>query len=160
MLYVIEYAQEKRSSLKVKHILCDFEASLHKAILSRLDVVIICCFFHFVKSLWKKCAKLGLKTQENLTNTKQAIDHIKILVHLPVQLRQDYFKKIESEKLFSGEKFKLFFNYLKKNYIGEKAKFASFLNYNLDGFDLENDLYIRSNNVIEGYHNRFFDFKN
>jgi len=74
-------------------------------------------------------------------------------------LRENYIselkQKLKETKLF--EKYQAFLKYLDKNYIDENGRFTNLINYNLDTFDFstDNDLYIRSNNVIEGYHNRY-----
>ena len=74
------------------------ESALHKAILNKMKVKIICCFFHLVKSMWKKCSKLGLKTKETLVSTKSLVDQIKILVHLPFEVREEYLERLQKEK--------------------------------------------------------------
>lgn len=44
---------------------CDFEKSLLKSIREEFDNAKICgCYFHFIKSLWKKARNLGL-TKKN-----------------------------------------------------------------------------------------------
>ena len=78
-------------------------------------------------------------------------------------MREQFMKFIEDNnpKILSMSNYKHFLTYFRKNYLDKKGKFSDFIKYNLDEFDnIENDLYIRSNNVIERYHNRskFFTY--
>lgn len=104
-----------------------------------------------------KASKLGLKKNEVIKETKKIIDNIKILVHLPHDLRETFFEEIKSQnkEILQKNAFLIFLNFLEKNYVAKKSKFGSMLNYNLDEIDIGKELYIRSNNVIEGYNNRY-----
>ena len=154
--FIREYFKKQAISAKVNVILCDFEKSLHNALTGRFKMKIIGCYFHFVKALWMKAGRFGLKTKDNIENMKIIIDKLKILSHLPYDVRLDFLNiiQIQNSKIFENCKFNDFIKYFKKNYLDHTARFCNLLNYNLDFFDIEKNLYIRANNVVEGYNNR------
>ena len=136
---------------KIK-IYCDFEQALRAVLVSECQgVSIVGCFFHYVKALWHKAAKSGLKKDSELTNTKKVILQLKILAHLSRTLKQIYWDLIlKSWK--SNDKIMEFLNYYFNTWLKPGSPFEN-------AFDLSDEIcneeYIcRTNNISEGYNNR------
>lgn len=133
-------------------IYCDFEKGLRNAITKDFDgTTVFGCFFHFVKALWYKAGKLGLKTQDCLPVTKQVILQLKLLAHLSKPLRNIYWHTILNA--YKGKaKIEEFLNYFYNTWLKPDGDFP-------DAFDLSDEIgkddYIsRTNNISEGYNNR------
>ena len=76
-------------------IYCDFEQALRTTIRTECrGVSIIGCFFHYVKALWHKAAKLGLKRDNYLQTTKNVILQLKLHAHLSKPLKLIYWDLI------------------------------------------------------------------
>lgn len=96
-------------------ITCDFEKSLLNAIKEEFNSSIIQgCYFHYLKSLWKKCKKLGLTKSKLIKNTKKLVFAFKIY---PLILEDNKSSFIESLYEFGnslGGEYKNYIKYLKK----------------------------------------------
>ena len=64
--YIKSYAKENSLELQISLVLCDFEKGIHNALISNFKVKVIGCYFHFIKALWGKANKLGLKNKERI----------------------------------------------------------------------------------------------
>ena len=107
--------------LNNKSIMCDFEHSLRTAIINNIkDIKLRGCFFHFSKSIYKKCKEYGLFTKNRKKDTIIIAFILKLYPYIPTDLRKDYINKIENHiKNFEKEYQKLI-SYFKKNWIDNK----------------------------------------
>lgn len=60
--------------------MCDFEYNLRKSI---KDNFIECshkgCYIHYIKNLWSKCKKIGLRRKKYIDKTKTLIFSLKLI---------------------------------------------------------------------------------
>ena len=146
---LLTVSKEKGFVLNPNTIICDFEYALHKSLRSYFpNTALRGCYFHLVKSWWRKAQILGLKTKSKLPKTKDIIFKLKLLVHLPQETRQKYFQIIKD--LYKNEfGYQNFFAYLQKWYIDDtQVSFSKMLEYT-DKFNIGNQ-FIRTNNIMEG----------
>jgi hypothetical protein len=59
-------------------------------------VKILGCHFHFVKALWGKAAKIGLKKKDLKDKTAIVIGLLILIVHIQTQHRQIFFEVLRS----------------------------------------------------------------
>ena len=141
---------ESGGILEPHTVLCDFEKSIHIAIKSKLPKSkILGCYFHLLKSWWKKASKLGLRTKSKLATTKDMMMKLKILVHLPQQYREEYFKAVQNFYDINSIETK-FLEYIQTYYISHSNKSFSYALDYLNNFDPSNEEIIRTNNILEG----------
>ena len=71
------------------------------------------CYFHFVKCLYDRVGKLGLKKKENKEKFRLVVSYLQLLAHCPEDKRNILFEDIKN--LFKDEnfKYKQLFNYFK-----------------------------------------------
>ena len=123
-----------------KSIMCDFEHSLRTAIKNNIkDIKLRGCFFHFSKSIYKKCKEYGLFTK-NRKKDKIIISFIlKLYPYIPTDLRKDYINKIENHIKNLDKGYQKLISYFNKNWIN--SKFFNFSEINND------DIIKRTNNI-------------
>ena len=85
--------KNKELPLKPESIMMEFEKSLRSAIhqifpsAKKGD-----CYFHYVKYLWGKASKIGLREESLKTKTRLLIGLLKALVHCPTSKQNDFFE--------------------------------------------------------------------
>ena len=141
--------------LETKYVMCDFEMGMRNAMSNlKEDVQIEGCFFHFVKALWHKAGKLGLKNKKNIIDAKIIIMYFKILAHLPIQKRSHLFEELKFKFKEKEKSFDTFFCYFKKYWL---------LTYEIPIDKLKKNLCLfRTNNACEAFHGkllRYFGIK-
>jgi len=130
-----------------KYIMTDFENGLRSALKWVFpQATLLGCQFHFVKALWKKAGKLGLRKKERRIKAAIVINFLVIIVHLKVEERYKYFEELHEEKPFQE-----FLTYFKKHWM------------ELDFIDLgdNRERITRTNNYCEGFHShlsKIFDY--
>ena len=83
--------------LSPKYVMTDFEKGLQNSIaLSFPTSKSLGCEFHFVKALWKKAGKLGLKKDSLKQNTRFVIGCFVVLGHIEdTKQRKFYFEELQ-----------------------------------------------------------------
>ena len=159
---VINSFKEKKMDIRPSIIICDFEYRVHKSLRSKFpSSQIRGCYFHLVKNWWKKCQDLGLKAKSELPMMRDIVFKLKVLVHLPSDVREKYFTIIKNlyPKDFTLAK-SFAYTCISNWYVEDHpANFAKALDYT-DIFKVENQ-FISTNNILEGsegYNNRFNNF--
>ena len=104
------------------------------------------CYFHYIKSLWKKAQMLGLVKHKNIKITKIIIMGLKIFPFIKIAKKYDYIKNIEKYIINNNnidKSIATFINYFKKNWLN-----SNFLNFaELVEEEIEN----RTDNIVEGF---------
>ena len=128
-------------------ITCDFEKSLILAIKEEFPSSLIQgCYFHYLKSLWKKCKKLGLTKSKYLKNTKLIVFTCKIYPFILEENKNTFINSLYEYANSLGGEFKNYIKYFKKNW--EKS---NFLNFDLIS---NGDITNRTNNFVESFHHK------
>ncbi len=85
------------------------------------------CYFHYIKSFWKKTKKCGLVKHKNIKITKIIIMGLKIFPFIKKAKKYDYIKNIENYIINNNNIDKsivTFINDIKKNFL--KSNFLNF----------------------------------
>jgi len=138
-------------NLKVTSIMSDYEEALRNSIRNIFpEAQLQGCYFHYVKALWSKASKLGLRKKSTIIDTKLLIFFMKILVHLPDEdeMKSHFWKKILLV-FGSNAPFKDFLKYFEKNWLNHAIVKAP-TNFR--------EKIERTNNICETFHRRFKDF--
>jgi len=86
---LIFMAKNSGYNLKPQFIMADFEEALRNSLKTAFpEAEILGCQFHFMKALWKKATKIGLKVKERKLQTKTLITFLMILVHSNINERK------------------------------------------------------------------------
>ena len=127
--------------------LCDFEKSLLKAIKNKFsDSKINGCYFHYIKSIWKKLRNFGLTKKSNIDKTKIIAFALKLYPFILKEKKSIFINEIYEYALNIDNKYKSFIKYFKKNW--EKSEF---LNFDvLSNGEISN----RTNNIVESFHHK------
>ena len=127
--------------------LCDFEKSLLKAIRNKFNgSKINGCYFHFVKSLWKKMRNLGFTKKKSLNNTKIIIFACKLFPFILKENKNKYINELYDYANKIDCNYSKFIKYFHKNW-----EYSDFLNFDqLNNGEIMN----RTNNIIESFHHR------
>ncbi len=93
-----------------KFVMSDFEQGLINAIKFVFPKTkVLGCYFHFVKALWNRANKIGLRCKKYMLLTKLMLGYFKILIHLPLDCRKDLLNSMK--KLFSDIKVEIIINF-------------------------------------------------
>lgn len=126
---------------------CDFEKSLINAIRNNFkEIKIYGCYFHYVKTFWKKARKLGLTKAKLLNNTKLLIFSFKISPFILNKKKPDFVKEIYNYFLSIEKDYKTFIKYFHTNW--ENSQFLDF--EVLSDGTINN----RTNNIFEAFHHK------
>ena len=139
----IEY---KEKELKF---MMDFEKSSRKAIKSIFpESILLGCFFHFTKALWKKAKKEGLCKKLYMKETHIIIFAFKIFIFIKEKEKDNYLKQIE-EFYKEKKEYKGFIQYFKKNWSN-----CNFLDF--ERCD-QAEIVERTDNICELFHKNLND---
>ena len=101
--HVFSYIKNLISSKEIKikfediNFTCDFEKSLRKALIEIFPKSnIYGCYFHYVKALWKKAKKHGIRTKKFLKETIVLIFSFKIYQYIPRKDKKVFLQEIEN----------------------------------------------------------------
>lgn len=133
--------------LRPRIIMMDFEKGMRNAVLKVFPTAkLLGCFFHYAKCLWFWASKHGLRTKNNIDQTKRIILLMKILPHLSKENKLELLKEIKI--LFKENPFADFLKYWEKNWF----------DFDIDPTeDIEgNDKLVRTNNIVEVYNRMKF----
>ena len=138
----LQKAKINNYKLQPKVIMSDFEKSLRKAISSVfVGTKLLGCQFHFVKALWRRAEKLGLRNKAKKIKTSRVITILTFLVHVDGPKRREYFDEIR-ELLKNEEKsIRALLDYFSKNWL--QSSFID-VSENRERFE-------RTNNCCEGF---------
>ena len=150
----ISIAKHCGYQLKPKYIMADFEPALRNSLEKNFrGSQILGCQFHFMKALWRKAGKEGLKKKSRIYKTMRLTILALILMHIPKSLqdprdeqfiRKKYFQEIKQAIQHEQEKelYMKFWDYLDKNWLN--------LDFMHSGKDRERNN--STNNACEGFH--------
>jgi len=117
--FVKTILQSHNYSPKVTQFMSDFKAPMRKKFREVFpSVEIHGCYFHFVKALWQKAAKIGMKQKKLRQDSKILMILLKFLAHIEdQQQRESFWNKIDV--IFKGKnpKFAYFLKYFKSNWL-------------------------------------------
>lgn len=141
-------------------LLTDFESAQIKALKEVFpDAIQKGCFFHLVKSLWRRLQKLGLKKQyASNVKVQMAFRQTEALAFLPPQKVSEGLTAIRAT---APKSMTTFFDYVEKNYVQGKlkadgrrsvARFPPEL-WACEEATMNGDP--RTSNSLEGWHNKF-----
>ena len=127
-----------------KYVMMDFEKGSRKAFNKVFpEAHLMGCYFHYVKSLWKKAKKEGLTRKYLKMDTFVLIFSFKLYQFIPEKEKKDYLKSII--KAFSEKKeYNKYFRYFIKNW--SKSNFLDFENLTQD------EILDRTDNTCEIFH--------
>ena len=95
-------AKDLGFELKPKFLMCDFELALRNAAKSSFpDLEIGGCYSHFVKCLYDKITKLGLRRKVFRPKSRLLVSFLQILVHCEQSKREELYEEIK--KIYSDE---------------------------------------------------------
>ena len=128
-------------------ILCDFEKSLLKAIKENFpESKLNGCYFHFIKSLWKKARSFGLTNKKLLKNTKIIIFACKIYPFILKENKKKYIAEIYQYATNIDNKYNKFIEYFKNS-----LEYSEFLDFE----QLSNgEIINRTNNIVECFNHK------
>jgi len=136
-------ANNSKTLISPKFIMSDFEKGLRSALQWVFPkATLLGCEFHFVKALWKKAGKLGLRKKERKRKTAIIINFLVIIVHLNVEDRSKYFQELKTNFQHEEKPFQEFLTYFHKNWME-----LDFINLGENREKLT-----RTNNYCEGFH--------
>ncbi len=102
-----------------KNIMADFRISQIKAIQKVFQRCNIhCCFFHFSQSIWRNFKKNGLCGKGTYITNYELLINIQCLCFISKEKINDMFNNIK--KKYKSEKYKKFFSYFTKTWLGNK----------------------------------------
>jgi len=150
-------AESLKFKLSPNFIMSDFEDALRNAAkMSFPNVQLGGCYFHFVKALYDRISKLGLKNRAFKKKAQLLISYLQILIHCSKENRKDLFQEISNVYENEDEKFKKFLKYFEKNWLQNP-----FLDNLFDSLKKDEDTeFIRSNNPCEVFHNFMGKYSN
>jgi len=146
---LVKVCAMKGYKLKPEFLMMDFEKSLQNACKERFSTAqILGCQFHFLKSLWRKAGKLGLKTKEKVLHTSRIICLLGVLVHIQADQRRKYYSDLQKH-FIEDSGFTQFFTYFTKKWLN--------FDFTLNGASrLRNE---RTNNCCEAFHSYLSIFR-
>ena len=138
-------------NLAPQYIMCDFESALRKGIQDSFPKSQITgCYFHYCKALWSFMARNSLTTKERLLDSIRLMVFLKIMAHVEISQRKDWFEEISELFKKKDKKYKDMLNYYKNNWLN--SYYVESLSI---GEDEGSSLIIRTNNVCETYNHYF-----
>lgn len=144
-----------------RKIMCDFELAIINAARYYVGIErVICCFFHLCQAVFRQIQSQGLQNQYNDENRdfKTAAEMLCALAFVPLPLVERFFEELRQHV---PDNFVPIYEYFEKNYvkghIGRNGRplpprYPPYL-WNVHQAVLDGDS--RTNNVSEGWHNRF-----
>lgn len=135
--------------LEPKIIMCDFEQAMRKSITKLFPQINLSgCYFHFVKALYDKLTKLGLRKKTYKPKCQVLISYIQLLSHCPQDARETLFAELEAKFKNEDKKFSQFFKYFRKNWLKNP-----FMDELYTALETDDDIkFIRTNNPCETFH--------
>ena len=99
--------------------MCDFSKAQIKSIQKIFkDCKLHCCFFHFSQCIWNKFRKYNLCGKNTYNENSSLLFNIQILCFIKKKYLKNFYKKIKNK--FNNAKYKNFFNYFERNWMGSK----------------------------------------
>ena len=127
--------------------MCDFEKSLMNSLKKEFkNSKINGCYFHYIKSLWKKVRKLGLTKSKYIDSTKIIVFALKIYPFILDKNKEKYMNEIFEYAKSKSKDYNSFIKYYIKNW--SQSNFLK--------FDLINngEIINRTNNYFESFHHK------
>ena len=106
-------------SFRPRNIMCDFSKAQIKSIQKIFKYCKLhCCFFHFSQCIWNKFRKYNLCGKNAYNENSSLLFNIQILCFIKKKYLKNFYKKIKNK--FNNAKYKNFFNYFERNWMGSK----------------------------------------
>lgn len=149
-------SESLKFKLDPKFIMVDFEDALRNALkISFPNIQLGGCYFHFVKALYNRISKLGLKRKQYKAKAKTLLSYFQILIHCSKENREEFFKEIKELFFNEDDKFTKFIAYFEKRWLKNP-----FLDNLFESLQKPDDIeFIRSNNPCEVFHNFLGKFR-
>ena len=146
---IIEYLKDKYN-WSPNRITIDFIlAELNAFKLIFPQVIIITCFFRFIKNISKRLEGLKSKNKIKKKIAKDILANFKLICFIPIRAIEPFYNSIKLKYKSNYEKL---FNYFDKNYINGKKFDKSFWNYNsLIINNIEEKTIFFTNNIVESF---------
>ena len=127
--------------------MCDFEKSLMNSLKKEFkNSKINGCYFHYIKSLWKKVRKLGLTKSKYIDSTKIIVFALKIYPFILDKNKEKYMNEIFEYAKSKSKDYNSFIKYYIKNW--SQSNFLKF--YLINNGEIIN----RTNNYFESFHHK------
>ena len=118
LLTLKNICHQAKLRLEPRTIMADFEKALQNAIKISFPEAELCgCYFHFVKCLYDKITKLGLRKKEFKNQSRVMISYLQILVHCEEDKRKELFKELKTIFKNDDKRFTQFLDYFSKNWL-------------------------------------------
>ena len=151
---IYKYLLEKYD-FNPRNIMVDFNHSQIVAINNIFkNALIHGCFFHFSQAIWRRFRKYGLCKKGSYEQNSELLFNIQLMAFMDRKKIDNFYKKFT--KKYKEEKFKNFFSYFRRNWMGERIPIRIWNFYDIISKESIDERFYYTNNLTENI-NRYLN---